>query len=199
MRVARQLLLLLVLTLPGLGAARAQDLPAFYDVIGVALDDVLNIRTGPSASSEIIGSLGPTERAVEVVAFSGGGWAQVNTAERSGWVSARFLVPARQWSWRSPETALTCFGTEPFWSLRIDGDMAQLTSPDGTAPLMPILGRGASASRPAFLGLQFDGAVGFIRAEACSDGMSDRNYALSIGLVWFTGGRSLSGCCSLQR
>lgn len=37
----------------------AQDLPALFHVIGVAEDDVLNIRQGPSASAEAIGSLPP--------------------------------------------------------------------------------------------------------------------------------------------
>lgn len=198
MRGVRRLLLLLSLVLAGTGGVRAQELPQLYDVIGVAPDDVLNIRAEPGAASEIIGTLAPTARAVEVVALSGG-WAKVNTSERTGWVSTRFLVPSPQWDWRAPQTPLTCFGTEPFWSLRIDGDTARLSSPEGTEPLMPILGRGASTGYLAFLGLQFDGAVGMVRAEACSDRMSDRAYGLSIGVVWLDTPRSLSGCCSLRR
>lgn len=60
--------------------ALAQDIyPALHDVTGVAADDVLNIRSEPSASSPIIGTFSPFETDVEVVALSpDGGWGRVN-------------------------------------------------------------------------------------------------------------------------
>ncbi|MEO1155590.1 MAG: SH3 domain-containing protein, partial [Pseudomonadota bacterium] len=45
----------------------AQGYPALFDVTGVASDDVLNIRSAPSATAEIIGTLAHNETGVEVV------------------------------------------------------------------------------------------------------------------------------------
>ncbi|MBO6774261.1 MAG: hypothetical protein JJ897_01915 [Marinibacterium sp.] len=54
----KHVLLALAMLLPV--AASAQDRwPGLYSVIGVASNDVLNIRIAPDASSDIIGSFGP--------------------------------------------------------------------------------------------------------------------------------------------
>ena len=115
--MTRLLLLAAVLVPPALSApARADTLPALFDVTGVAAGDALNIREAPSARAAILGRLAPDATGVEGVAARDG-WMQVNVAERSGWVSARHLVPAGAvWTSGLPPT-LNCGGTEPFWSL----------------------------------------------------------------------------------
>lgn len=53
------------------GPAAAQDLPAVYDVAGVAADDVLNVRAEPSAEAPVLRTLAPDAGGIEVVALSG--------------------------------------------------------------------------------------------------------------------------------
>jgi hypothetical protein len=126
----RLLAALLLLATP----AAAQDaLPILADVTGVAADDVLNVRAAPNAGAEIVGTLAPDMRGVEVAGLDpSGGWGLVNSGERAGWAAMRFLAP-RADVWRAgalPE-GLTCFGTEPFWSLRPGGGRLVLATPEG--------------------------------------------------------------------
>jgi uncharacterized membrane protein len=181
-------------------ACWAFDLPALYRVIDVAEDDVLNVRTEPTVQSAITGELLHNESGVEVVALSDNGrWGRVNVGETSGWAAMRFLQPIN-----TPTRPLRaeCFGTEPFWSLSLGAThifrepqnsslpyraTAELTSPSNTNSIA-ILGHNPQSRM-----------VATVDATQCSDGMSDRAYGLSIGLV-LTGGddpRYLTGCCSL--
>ncbi|MGB3280174.1 MAG: peptide-binding protein, partial [Pseudorhodobacter sp.] len=57
----------LLLWVVGFGLARAETLPALFDVTGVAADDVLNLRAAPDGVAEILGALGPSAKDVEVV------------------------------------------------------------------------------------------------------------------------------------
>ncbi|MGR3466510.1 MAG: SH3 domain-containing protein, partial [Shimia sp.] len=69
-----------------------QQLPALFDVTGVRADDVLNIRTEPTARAPIIGSFAPDETAIEVLERSPSGtWGRVRYGEQMGWSSLRFL------------------------------------------------------------------------------------------------------------
>jgi esterase/lipase superfamily enzyme len=94
-------LALLALSIVNLSApASAQETPAFrkgemFQVAGVAPDDVLNMRAGPSATSEVIASLSP--KAFSILAtgvkrkVSGALWARVSYHGVEGWVNTRFL------------------------------------------------------------------------------------------------------------
>ena len=172
-------------------------------VIGVAGDDVLNIRAEASASATILGSLRPDARDVEIVALSEDRrWGLIRTGERVGWVSMRFMAPQGTPPWHSGQQALTCSGTEPFWTLRffLPDNRAEYLSPDTSfemrtdAPLLP-------ATRfPQTLALPFSGAregVAVVRAGLCSDGMSDRLYGLEAQVYWRGDPEGLSGCCTL--
>ncbi|WP_043771752.1 COG3650 family protein [Roseivivax isoporae] len=195
-----------VLALPAAGQeeiAPPVTLPALFSVAGVAPGDVLNIRAEPDAAAEKIGELAPDAVGVEVTARTApDGWGRVNTGERAGWVSLGFLAP--QDGGALPEVSrLSCFGTEPFWSLDADaGGLSNLSDPEGealflTGPVQPGAGRsdvfgvtGGAAGRTLALA---------IRAAECSDGMSDRLYGLSATvLVGGTMPRTLAGCCSLD-
>ncbi|QFS84532.1 Bacterial SH3 domain protein [Roseivivax sp. THAF40] len=176
----------------------AQDLPALYDVTGVAADDVLNVREGPSASSTQIGTLAPDASDIEVSAIDGG-WGRVNTQERSGWASLSFLSrQAGQWAEGLPDPQ-TCFGTEPFWSLDISGDMFAFQFFDKGLQSGPITLRTRASGRPDRFA--FAGEAGAERAilvmgrAECSDGMSDRLYGLTADFL--IGDTLYSGCCSV--
>lgn len=193
----RAVLLLVLFFLPPL-AAMAEDYPALFDVSGVAADDVLNIRAQPSASSEIIGTLAPDARNVEVIRASGG-WGMVNAGERSGWVSMRFLE-AQPGGDYALSRMMTCFGTEPFWNLDItQGELAHFSLPGGGTSHYTVGLLQRSSNRTDRFALFGGSLVAAIARASCSDGMSDRAYGLSVDLFPDTeGGKGFySGCCSL--
>jgi uncharacterized membrane protein len=191
--------LVLILALSSAPLA-AQEMPALYDVTGVAADDVLNIRAAPDAIAPILGSLAPDARGIEVIALAGG-WAQINTGEGVGHVALRFLTPQPGPAWHALERPLSCFRTEPFWALDIDpaAGKAVLSSPETDGVTFTLgLGYPGSAAFPV-AGLPVAGGrMLLLAARACSDGMSDRAYG--IGVSFHPPGSEepvLTGCCSL--
>ncbi len=100
-------------------AALAESFPALYNVVDVASDDTLNIRSKPSSKGQVIGVLAHDADYVQIEALDASGrWAQVSAGEAGmGWVFARYLqiVPGAtfpEWPY------LQCSGSEAAWSLR---------------------------------------------------------------------------------
>lgn len=179
-------------------------LPTLFDVTGVSADDSLNIRERPDAGAPIIGTLPPDARGVEVVAERSG-WAQVNTAERSGWVNARYLAyQTGTWEPGSLPPALTCAGTEPFWSLRQVGEALVYETPEGARQLQrrAVMDQGfRSPVRGIIAGDDAGRLTVAIQPAQCSDGMSDRSYGLSAMLIFDGAGQASSmqtGCCRIS-
>ncbi|GIT91465.1 hypothetical protein JANAI62_19220 [Jannaschia pagri] len=172
--------------------------PAFYDVAGVAADDVLNIRAAPNPGADIIGTLAPDAVNVEVITPNQAEtWGRVNVGERSGWVSLRFLTrQPGQWLGSYPQIA-RCSGTEPFWALSV-GEDTVLSTPEGSSTGV-VVARTTPINRRDRHGLMLwldDGLFqGVIAQQQCGDGMSDRVMGLEINA--FYGGDMLSGCCTL--
>lgn len=203
----RAVALALALCATPVGAETA--LPALYDVAGVAANDVLNIRTAPGSQSPIIGGLGPDATGAEVVALSPDGkWGQVNAGEGTGWVAMAYLAPQPRAPWFTMQGPLSCFGTEPFWSVGIDARMAnrmQFTTPDAADLSLDLISVWSGEDWHPVAGMTFAAAeasgMAVIRAEACSDGMSDRAFGLAIDLFMSGKGgadsRALRGCCAL--
>ncbi len=212
--VAAVLAVLVLSVLPAPLRALEPVLPQFFDVRGVAADDVLNVREGPGAHFPIIGTLAPDRRDVEVLAVSDNGrWGMINVEDRTGWVAMRYLAPGR-----APAPlpfGLSCGGVEPFWSLTLrhnqrararwmfldEGRMrARYRSVWSAAPA------GSGLTEPVALALQDEAtatgvaATGIVRRAACTDGMSDRRYGFSIDLVVSAGADRLylQGCCALS-
>ncbi len=181
-------------------ALRAEGYPALYDVTGVAINDVLNVREGPDAGSPIIGALPPDATGVEVIQVEGA-WALVNADDRSGYVALRYLRRLPAPDWPALEAPLTCLGTEPFWSLQIDpvAGETRLQTPDATeAQTAPIETKwpGQPWSPAAAVALP-DGLAVLAPAE-CSDGMSERSYGIAVDIfLQMEGTTRLSGCCRL--
>ncbi|MFC3630610.1 COG3650 family protein [Paracoccus angustae] len=194
----------LVLTLALAGPALATQeyiLPSLFDVSGVAANDVLNIRAEPDAGAAIIGALAPDATAIEVVEERRG-WARVNAAEGSGWVSARYLS-YRTDVWQEGElpAAFRCLGTEPFWDAKVEGGDLVLRSPEDRAgdrrAVQAVLDTGVFRD-PARVLVARDMTL-FSHPQICSDGMSDRLFGLSATLVIHGDSpRMLSGCCTIQ-
>ena len=193
-------LALLTLTFASPALATTDAYPALYDVIGVASDDVLNIRATPDAGSEIIGSLAHDAENIEVIRpnddFS---WAHIITGpEGMGWVSLDYLAPQPgQWDGLYPDFT-TCYGTEPFWNLnRKDGTLtfSGLDLPTVTAAIQhetsPLGHRGRH-------GFSAGGMVGVLSNQLCNDGMTDVEFGWELNLIFPADGEHYQGCCSLQ-
>ena len=69
-------------------AAHAEQLR----VVGVASPDVLNIRSGPSASQPIVGTAPPDAQGLEGIGRCARGWCPIRYGTIEGWVNARFIA-----------------------------------------------------------------------------------------------------------
>lgn len=190
-------------------AAHAEMLPALFDVRNVASDDRLNIRAAPTGASEKVGALSHSAKGIEVIRLNPSGkWGMVNAGESSGWVAMRFMKRQHgQWPGGVPEIR-SCFGTEPFWDLGMQTDGSIRLSTPVQDHFGTVVSRATASGRlDAFAyDIEFHGATtasgtAVIRARACNDGMSDREFGLSLDLVISRPGnlQMLSGCCSLSR
>lgn len=186
-------------------ATQEYVLPTLFDVTGVDAHDVLNVRAAPRADAEIVGTLAPEARRVEVVAHDASGrWGQVNIDGRGGWASLHYLA-YRTDVWEAGELPphFSCTGTEPFWSLNVDGGTLTYATPEGGAAysIAAVEGTGVFRDpRRAIVARNEDQRLtAVVVPAACSDGMSDRAYGLDATLVLDgdAGLRLLHGCCSV--
>jgi uncharacterized membrane protein len=189
-------------------SAAAQDLPALHAVTGVAAGDRLNLRAGPSATAEAVGALAPGAAGIEVVETTADGrWGRVNVAEGTAWVAMRYLAAEPGPPWHAMVRPLACYGTEPFWSLAIPpaGAPLRLERMGEGSDTLPRTLTSPAFDRPSTVGIGLGGPRGpgfaLIRAEACSDGMSDRVMGLSLHmfLAGPSGTERYSGCCTLEQ
>lgn len=183
--------------------ATAQQFPGIFQVAGVASNDVLNIRSEPSARSEIVGALRYNQRGVEVIGLSEDrNWGLVQNGEGVGWISMRFTARQIESTWHQGEIGLTCGGTEPFWTFNffLPNNRAEFHSPETsyevrtTAPYLP------TTYHPLTMAMPFNGArdgVAIVRQGVCSDGMSDRVYGLEMQVYIEGEAIGFSGCCNL--
>lgn len=186
---------------------QAQALPAFYDVSGVAPDDVLNVRAGPGVGNSIVARLAADARYVEVVGFDETReWARVNVDETSGWVALRFLDRRPDQPDDQLPRPLTCTGTEPFWSLDVASTAsATLDRMDddaiSVATLDPVTSENRTDRYAIFGQSQTQVFTFMFQRDACTDGMSDRYYGMSVDLFVTedSGVTYLTGCCNLAR
>lgn len=195
----RALAVLLVCLFSAVGAA---ELPALHSVTNVAADDTLNIRTEPNPGAQVIGTLTPNAKNIEVVHLSDNGrWGLINLGEKRGWASLAYLSP--QSSPPFAEQSLSCYGTEPFWSLTATDKMifTQLSNPPEEFYVTTRTQASGRADRYALGAGGMAGlATALITRQICSDGMSDQTFGLEVDLLIDTGEAQtyLAGCCSLS-
>lgn len=182
-------------------AAHAQSLPDRYAVTGVAASDVLNIRNGPGASFDKVGTLDPFTRSVEVIEADNS-WAMIPMGEGYGWVSVRYLTPNPTPAHEIPRP-LICSGTEPFWDIAFYQRGAEYNelALEGRRDLTVV--REIVAPNGYYIETQEDPTLNRILtviARTCSDGMSERIFSMSATL--FTeapdGNYTQAGCCTIQ-
>jgi Bacterial SH3 domain len=67
--------------------------PPSFRVAGVELDDVLNVRDGPSAEHDVIGSILPDAAGIKIVGPCVSAWCPIEHRGLSGWVNSLYLSP----------------------------------------------------------------------------------------------------------
>lgn len=184
-------------------------LPNLFDVTVLETWDTLNIREKPDGQAAIIGTLPATAKGVELVGRdSTGKWGKVNSGELAGWVALRFLKQqSGVWQQAAIPQSLSCLGTEPFWSLKASKSgmtFAEPDQPERPLSLRRVLDRGIEGepSRGLIAGDDKGRFTAFLRPAQCSDGMSDRGYALAVSVIidgQDVPARMLTGCCSIAR
>tara|TARA_R100000789_G_scaffold67590_1_gene63476 strand:+ start:56181 stop:56801 length:621 start_codon:yes stop_codon:yes gene_type:complete len=204
MRMAGVIRVLCALLLLGTAAAAQSDYPRLHDVVGVASNDVLNVRGGPGASFPVVGELAYDARAVEVIRAEGN-WGMVNVPEAVGWAALRFLAPRAEGD-ISTVQRLTCGGTEPFWKIDIlPGQSATVKTPVnyevGDTFSVGLMRRAYNPLEKWVL-LGADGARNLsvvVAKTYCNNGMSDNEFGFDATvIVAGTDGYVLSGCCELS-
>ena len=152
--------------------------PAFYDVSGVASNDVLNVRAGIGTSHPIINTLAPNERYVEIIKLSSNGrWGLIGFPDGSGWASMRFLVRQPNQGGATIPRPLSCGGNEPFWGIGFNQNSSVFSEPSAQPKPFSTIWEGTPNGMPAV-------SYGF-KINAIISGAS--------------GHRMLNGCCSLER
>ncbi|MDS9467062.1 SH3 domain-containing protein [Paracoccus sp. MBLB3053] len=184
-------------------------LPNLYDVTVIETWDTLNVRENPDGQAKVIAKLPATAKGVELLGRDASGkWGKVNAGERSGWVALRFLkAEPGVWQAASLPQSLSCSGTEPFWSLKATKSGLIFSEPDAQdrqLDLRKVMDRGIEGepTRGLIAGDDKGRVTAFLRPDQCSDGMSDRGYALAVSVILDgqdVASRMLTGCCSIAR
>ena len=73
-----------------------------FKVVNVRSDDVLNVRSGPSADFDIVDELPPGSRGIAITSACRSKWCPVHHRSTSGWVNSAYLAPRSR---RAPCTA----------------------------------------------------------------------------------------------
>ncbi len=75
--------------------ARSKPVPPhpLFKVANVRHDDVLNVRSGPSADHDIVAELPPGSRGIAIVSECRSRWCPVQVHATTGWVNSAYLAP----------------------------------------------------------------------------------------------------------
>ncbi len=177
----------------------ADTFPAHFYVTGVANNDLLNVRSLPSTSTEILKTYTPYTINIEVLeTTTDGSWGKVGAGETNGWVAMRYLARSTTNAPNEVPRPMSCFGTEPFWSLNLTQRGDEFEAPEiGRQDLTPT--DMIQADKGFYL--EFEGSERiFIRRGQCSDGMSDRAFGWQSTALYFdqSGPVIANGCCTLD-
>jgi hypothetical protein len=64
-----------------------------FKVVNVRSDDVLNVRSGPSADFDVVGELPPGSRGIAITNACRSRWCPVQRGSTTGWVNSTYLAP----------------------------------------------------------------------------------------------------------
>ncbi len=77
---------------PGKPTAKMEQAAVTYQVVNVPFDDVLNVRNGPSPLNEIVSTIRPRTKGVEMAGNCEGEWCPIRHGNKQGWVNRYFLA-----------------------------------------------------------------------------------------------------------
>lgn len=186
-------------------AIAQEEVPALYDIQGVAL----NVRAGPGSSFPDIGDLDENKVRLEVISLNEDGrWGSIRWEGGQGWVAMRFLRKREPniITGHAIEANFICTGTEPFWSLWFHKDGA-VSFDDYYARHNEhrLLWSGTATNRSStplgFISENVDGQLtGMVQQQSCSDGMSDLPFGYRVDMMLndSNGPMMLTGCCALS-
>lgn len=138
MKHSLSLLLILLILLP-LSGADAQDSNTVTAATGI-----VNIRSGPSTATTIIGSMYPSE-VLPVTGRSGNGWWRVESRSGTGWVSSR--VVAFRGDHSTVPIVTEPAGTMPQTTVvAVRGPVTIYSTPNESAFVVGVMPSGSSAS-----------------------------------------------------
>ena len=188
-------------------AGAAAEPPQRHVVTDLPPGEALNVRAEPSAAAADIGDLGDGALVEVLRTDAEKRWGQIVHGEGNGWIALRYARPVEpERVGESPIPAgLICTGTEPFWSLRIDGAERVVFAEPGDEGVVEreaeVEWAGAASGRSGFpaalrAGSGLEDYALVLRPGACRDGMSDRVYGWAAELL--AGQRLLTGCCRLD-
>jgi uncharacterized membrane protein len=178
-------------------AAVAQEAPPVF-----LAETSVSVLDAPDGAR--IGALPPGAQPVEASAVADG-WVRIVFREGDGWVRRAALTPLepRMTGGGLVPDGLVCSGTEPFWSLSVEGATARLSSPDAPPRRFDLIGAARADGRRFPLRISFseDGAPAaeaVLAPALCTDSMSDRTYPWTVSLLPAVSGLR-AGCCRLPR
>jgi uncharacterized membrane protein len=167
-------------------------------------DDVTNV--GQFRDAQVIGQLGHDAKGVRATGLSwelesGAIWHEIEFANGLGWVNSTYMKRDYSQDW-TPEK-LSCAGTEPFWSIEINGGSATYQSFDGSPLVLEKLSSERAANRrdvwsSRWLSSDEENLAQFVIIDRprCQDGMSPALYGLEIVATGLPASGSLAGCCA---
>ena len=103
------------------------------------------------------------------------------------------IEDAEAFSGIADDETVSLAGTEPFWSVEIEGDEATFSSPENLEGTSFPVERFAGLNGISFSGrLEGESFDAMVTPGDCSDGMSDRTYPYTATLL--VGGEQRQGC-----
>lgn len=182
-----------------------QSIEIWYAVTRVEEDDVLNMRSGPTARSDIIYTIPHDAENLRLLDISDD-WANVYYLGHSGWVYGRYLKAKKPVTLKTVFGAeLQCIGTEPHWHLSSQREKLTLGDRESEKKLIIASQIRNSVNRTdtwlASFGVTQDPSLIYhavIQTQACDDGMSDRSYPYHIHVINAYDSELMSGCCEFS-
>ena len=200
--------LMLLVFLIGIAPTLSQSSPYIPGLFKVVGGDVLNVRKFPDAASEIVGAIASDTKTVEVVALSDDReWGLVNSDDISiGWVPLQALEQVALDPVATDfERDLTCFGSEPVWTLVSISKGGITLSYEGETveykrSFAPLLAQNRGFGRQVVVAGADDVEItGFLMPQQCRP--LEGVYGFRFDLLRRGKGAPvfLSGCCTLGK
>lgn len=187
--------LALCASMMGEGVARAAD---SWEVKGISPEQVLNVRSQADGKSPLVGALPAGAHGVVVTGAAVSGWLPISYGTVKGFVSDKNLM-------KSPAAGapggLTCSGTEPFWTLQVDGHTATFDAVDAqavktelNAPIQPSM----ALDRWLYTPVTATAPITFVLVQEtrrCIEGVTDDSGARRYEITLRKGNDLFAGCC----